>query len=433
MKTSPDRASLTSILIVDDTPDNIHVLSAMLTAQGYEVRKALNGPMALACIEKKLPDVILLDIMMPGMNGYDVCRTLKASPRTQDIPVVFLSALNDSADKVAAFDAGGVDYITKPFQLREVLVRVRTQVTLRAQQKQLQSNNIQLQREVRDRLQAEAALQSLNRDLETRVRSRTAQLLALQTELRQALAREHELNLLKDEFLSNISHELRTPLNSIIGFLHLVLDGFCEERSEELEMLQQADASAMHLLASIESMLDLVSIKRGQFSVACQIVDLQACLQIAIAARMPQIQEKGLQISPPDPEKLLLYVKADPDKLEQVLIHILDNAVKFTNSGSIEITSWIESGSETDENLSPPQVWVRVRDTGIGIEPSIIPKLFQPFVMEDSSSTRIHGGNGLGLTLAQSFMELMGGEISMQSEGKGKGTTVTIALPLCCD
>ncbi|MDY6938967.1 MAG: hybrid sensor histidine kinase/response regulator [Cyanobacteriota bacterium] len=433
MKISSTRATFAHILIVDDTSDNIQVLSAMLIAQGYEVCKAINGPMALSCIEKKIPDVILIDIMMPGMNGYEVCRTLKSARHTQDIPVIFLSALDDAKDKIAAFEAGGVDYITKPFQLQEVLVRVRTQVTLRAQQKQLQANNIRLEREIHDRLKAEAALQSLNRDLETQVRSRTAQLIALQTDLRQALAREHELNMLKDEFLSNISHELRTPLNSIIGFLHLVLDGFCEERSEELEMLQHADTSAMHLLTSIESMLDIVSIKRGQLSVACKIINLRDCVQNAIAARMPQIQEKGLQISYFDPEKSLFYVKADPEKLEQALVHILDNAVKFTDAGQIDITSWVQPGSESEEHFIPPQVMVRVRDTGIGIEPDIAPKLFQPFTMEDSSSTRVRGGNGLGLTLAQSFVELMGGQISMTSEGKGKGTEVTIALPLCCN
>lgn len=149
---------IAEILIVDDTPTNLRFLSAMLTESGYEVRKATSGRMALKSIDSQLPDLILLDIMMPQMNGYEVCHLLKASEATQDIPVIFLSALNEINDKVKAFKVGGVDYITKPFHVEEVLVRVENQLTIRRLQKKLQQQNEQLQAEIQERKHIEANL-----------------------------------------------------------------------------------------------------------------------------------------------------------------------------------------------------------------------------------------------------------------------------------
>ncbi|MEG4322289.1 MULTISPECIES: adenylate/guanylate cyclase domain-containing protein [unclassified Microcoleus] len=142
------------ILIVDDTPDNVRLLSTILTEQGYQVRKALNGQRALATVQELPPNLILLDVMMPEMNGYQVCAQLKASPKTSSIPVIFLSALDDVVDKVKAFDVGAVDYITKPFQGKEVLARVANQLTIQSQQKLLQEQTKQLE-ELVERLQNE--------------------------------------------------------------------------------------------------------------------------------------------------------------------------------------------------------------------------------------------------------------------------------------
>src|SRR4028118_1360693 len=146
------------ILIVDDTPDNLRLLSTVLQSRGYRVRKAINGPLALKGIEIAPPDLILLDVNMPQMNGYEVCEKLKADPQTSEIPVIFLSALDDVSDKVKAFAVGAVDYITKPFQGEEVLARVKNQLTLRVLSKQLSEQNALLQQEIRDRQQAEKAL-----------------------------------------------------------------------------------------------------------------------------------------------------------------------------------------------------------------------------------------------------------------------------------
>ncbi len=164
------------ILIVDDTPHNLQILSTALTKQGYQVRGAANGSMALIGAKNIMPDLILLDIKMPEMDGYTVCERLKADAATQEIPVVFISALDDALDKVKAFTVGGVDYITKPFQLAEILARVENQLTIGRLQKEQRQQNEQLQAEVRDRIAAEAQIQALNADLEQRVIQRTERL-----------------------------------------------------------------------------------------------------------------------------------------------------------------------------------------------------------------------------------------------------------------
>ncbi|MEG3863240.1 adenylate/guanylate cyclase domain-containing protein [Microcoleus sp. herbarium12] len=154
MNSNQSPTSSAIILIVDDTPDNVRLLSTILTEQGYQVRKALNGKRALATVQEFPPNLILLDVMMPEMNGYELCAQLKASPETSCIPVIFLSALDDVLDKVKAFDVGAVDYITKPFQGKEVLARVANQLTIQSQQKLLQEQTKQLEQLV-ERLQNE--------------------------------------------------------------------------------------------------------------------------------------------------------------------------------------------------------------------------------------------------------------------------------------
>ncbi|MCS6813987.1 MAG: diguanylate cyclase [Cyanobacteria bacterium] len=153
------------ILVVDDTPDNLHLLSTMLAEQGYKVRGAISGQMALMGAKAQPPDLILLDLNMPQINGYDVCLALKADPKTQGIPVIFISALDEVLDKVRAFKAGGVDYITKPFHLEEVVARVESQLALRRLQRALQEQNDRLRQEIADRLQAESALAQANQEL----------------------------------------------------------------------------------------------------------------------------------------------------------------------------------------------------------------------------------------------------------------------------
>jgi signal transduction histidine kinase len=248
---------------------------------------------------------------------------------------------------------------------------------------------------------------------------------------------------LKDEFLRNISHELRTPLNGIIGFIQFVRDGYCDDRDEEMEFLQRAHDSAMHLLNIINDILDIAKIEAGSFSLMLEVVDLTQVLEDAVDLQAVQIQERGLKLNfSTVGEPITVY--ADPDKLKQVFLNVLSNAVKFTESGSITISTRLEfrknknaddvngnvSESETSQSGEINWVVVTVKDTGIGIDPEQQQRLFQAFVMADGSTTRKFGGNGLGLAISRKIMESMRGSITLHSAGVNQGTAVMISLPV---
>lgn len=234
-------------------------------------------------------------------------------------------------------------------------------------------------------------------------------------------------NQLKSEFLANTSHELRTPLNAIIGCIRLVKDGCCDDREEEMDFLQRADDAAIHLLNIINDILDLSKIEAGTLSVVLESVDLRSLLEEAIDLQKVQIDQKGLQLNWSPPSEAIA-VQADPAKLKQVVINVVSNAVKFTDSGSITINTQLVAEPDKQNGNHPAWVIVSIRDTGIGIAPDQQQKLFRPFVMADGTRTRKHGGTGLGLAISRKLMELMGGRITLFSAGQGQGTTVEIAM-----
>jgi signal transduction histidine kinase len=283
-------------------------------------------------------------------------------------------------------------------------------------------------------------------------------------ELETAWKEAQAANQLKNEFLANTSHELRTPLNGIIGCLRLVRDGFCDDREEELDFLQRADDAAIHLLGIINDVLDIAKIEAGKLTVEMEPIDLRKLLNEVINLQAVPIQQKGLDFRTTDLHEVIA-IRADPAKLRQVLLNVVGNAVKFTDTGSITIKTRLEPATETlssapatkgenkAELLPPtsrdkgnrgtvavpapatdplpayPHVVVTVKDTGIGIDPTQQHKLFRPFVMVDGSTTRKVGGTGLGLAISRNLIELMGGRITLSSEGDGQGTTVKITLP----
>ncbi len=248
-------------------------------------------------------------------------------------------------------------------------------------------------------------------------------------ELESKNAALQEADRYKDEFMKNISHELRTPLNSIICSLKLVLDNFCDSSEEETELLQQADKSAIHLLDLIDELLDLVQIKEGKLIIEKKLVNLSECLSEIIDSQQPLIQHKNLQLYKPNMSKSI-FVEADPTKLKQIFLNVLDNAIKFTETGSITVDLQIKPGVNTYDIDQIPIAVVTIKDTGIGVDPSKKQQLFQSFVMLDGSTTRAYTGCGLGLAISRSLMELMGGNITLESAGKNQGTTVSISLPI---
>jgi signal transduction histidine kinase len=231
-------------------------------------------------------------------------------------------------------------------------------------------------------------------------------------------------NQIKTQFLATTSHELRNPLNIIINCVRLVKDGFCDDREEELEFLQRADETAIHLLGIINDLLDISKIEAGKLSVVMQPLDLQQILLEVINIQSVNVQQKGLKLQT-DLGTAPIPVKADAAKLKQVLINIIGNATKFTDEGSITIFT---SKKTLIDGTS--QVTVSITDTGLGIEPSQQHKLFRPFVMVNASTTRKFEGTGLGLAISRNLIELMGGTITLESAGINKGTTVKITLPI---
>jgi two-component system sensor histidine kinase BarA len=226
-------------------------------------------------------------------------------------------------------------------------------------------------------------------------------------------------NQLKNQFLANTSHELRTPLNGIIGSIRCVMDGFCNSEEEEKEYLQQADKAAVHLLEIIDDILSIAKIEAGKLSVNPEPVDLHQIINEVINLQTALLQRKHLKLN------LLLcqenpIVYADLTKLKQVILNVISNSIKFTDTGTISLITHLEH----------PQAIITIIDTGIGIEPQQQSKLFRPFVMIDGSTTRKFSGTGLGLAISKNFMKMMGGDITISSQGQGLGTTVEIMLPL---
>jgi len=254
-------------------------------------------------------------------------------------------------------------------------------------------------------------------------------------EVRRAWQDAQLANQLKNEFLANTSHELRTPLNGIIGSIHLVKDKLCDSEEEEMEFLEQANNAALHLLSVIEDILNISKIEAGTLDVNITQVDLRRILREVLEMQTAQFQEKGLRLIRPefaDP----VMIPVDHSRFKQVLLNVISNAIKFTEKGAITISVTTDEDepilNDTSAELympSGPWVKIAVQDSGIGIDPKHLSKLFKPFVMVDGSRTRAYEGTGLGLAISQNFMRLMQGDITIYSEGEGRGSTVTIVVP----
>ncbi|GEA28731.1 signal transduction histidine-protein kinase BarA [Microcystis aeruginosa NIES-4325] len=226
-------------------------------------------------------------------------------------------------------------------------------------------------------------------------------------------------NQLKNQFLANTSHELRTPLNGIIGSIRCVMDGFCNSEEEEKEYLQQADNAAVHLLEIIDDILSIAKIEAGKLSVNPEPVDLHQIINEVINLQTGSLQHKHLKFNLLFcPEKPIVY--ADSTKFKQVILNVISNSIKFTDRGAISLITHSEHS----------QAIITIIDTGIGIDPQQQSKLFRPFVMIDGSTTRKFSGTGLGLAISKNLMKMMGGDITISSQGEGLGTTVEIILPL---
>ncbi|RMG09206.1 MAG: hybrid sensor histidine kinase/response regulator [Cyanobacteria bacterium J055] len=370
-----------SVLVVDDKPDNLRLLSTILTDQGYEVRQALSGRMALTAARIRPPDLVLLDVKMPDLNGYQVCEQLKADEQTRHIPVIFLSALDRSPDKIKGFSSGGADYITKPFQESEVVVRVEHHLEIARLQARLERQNAQRQQEIRDRIAMERELLRSNKDLE--------------------------------QFAHAVSHDLQQPLQSILGFSKILSLQYSQlseaEVGKYLWRIVQAGERMQQLIE------DLLAYSQVDVSRSLEVVNCDRVVAEALDNLQAAISQTGarIAISP------LPTIKGKSAQLIQVFQNLIGNALKFTRP---DVPPDIDISVELGEGE-----WVfRVRDNGIGIDPQHYDRLFQLFQRLHLSDR--YPGTGIGLATCKKIVESHGGRIWVESK-PGWGTTFFFSLP----
>ncbi|WP_017296992.1 response regulator [Nodosilinea nodulosa] len=356
------------ILLVDDTPDNLRVLSAMLTNQGYEVRKALNGQRAIASVQSDPPDLILLDIKMPGMDGYAVCQNLKADPKTCEVPIIFISALDDALDKVKAFAVGGVDYVTKPFQEMEVLARIEHQLCIQRLKQQLIDHNQELARS--------------NRELE--------------------------------QFAYVVSHDLQQPLQSITGFVKILILKYQDKLDDTaLNYLNRIYNSGNRMQRLIQDLLSYSKVRdqaEEMHPINFDIVLKQVLDNLDATITSNQVEI----VSDPLPTVL-----GHETQLIQLVQNLISNAIKFVAPG---ILPKVEISATKQANG-----WLfEIRDNGIGIEPQNLEKVFDIF--HRTKSAKNYPGTGIGLATCKKIVRNHGGKLWAASQ-PGIGTAFFFTLP----
>ena len=420
-----DQTFLADILIVDDKPENIRFLSDFLSKQNYQIRKAINGQAALVAVKILLPDLILLDINMPGMGGYEVCKIIKNDPETNSIPVIFLSAGDDITDKIQAFQVGGIDYITKPFHLEEVLIRVQTQLTVQQLQNELKNKNEQLQHTI----------------------------INLKNTQYELIQKEKLVN--ASRITAGISHEINNPLNFILGNLNpasnysqTLIDviqhyqqAFPNGTSEINNLIDEIDldfliqdftriissirtgAERIHSVVSamyIFSRLNQSGIKK--FNV-CESID---SVLITLSNKITLENEESL-ISVSRNYQDIPMLMGYANLFNQALLNLIQNAIDSFDSDLISMmdslfipTIWI-----TTKTTEANQIIISIKDNGIGISEENIVHLFEPFF-----TTKVVGkGVGLGLfTSYQIISEIHKGTLTYHNCPEG-GSEFVIEIP----
>ena len=391
------------ILVVDDQPQNVELLEAYLVPQGYEIIMATSGEEALGKLSGNQIDLILLDIMMPGMDGLEVARKVRQDNTHRLLPIILVSSLRETEDRVKGIEAGCDDFLSKPVDKITLLARVRSLLKVKAYNDLMSNYRQELESEVTRRTdELNHALENLKRAEQDRI----------------ARAVAEEANRAKSLFVANISHEIRTPMNAILGFAQ-ILERDPSLSPEQLEHVRIITRSGAHLLRLIGDILDISKIESGRITLneaAFCLHDLLNDLELMFCSR---VKAQGLQLLVNRDESLPRYVIADDGKLRQILVNLIGNAVKFTVTGGVAVRVRADAVEvKIGEAPEALRLMVEVKDTGPGISDEDMGLIFDSFQQGEAGVKA--GGTGLGLTISRKFVEMMGGKLTVTSQmGKG--------------
>ena len=383
------------VLVIDDSLVNLTLLYNVLQKHGFRVVLANNGERGLVTAKQSTPDIILLDVVMPGWDGYETCQRIKQEATLAKIPILFLSALDDPKNKVRALQAGGVDYVSKPFQKEELLARVQTHVELA----------------------------HLRKNLEREVTNQTERIQLLFEALQFSYDKAQQASILKTQFLHNISHEFLTPMNIVLGMTEMLMEDtdLTEEQQHYAEAVMKAGRQLMDILTN---MLHFAQQFKGELKQVVTEFQIPELVDEVLKILSPLGQHKELQITTEIAPQLHAPQRGNLDGIHKVLNQLVENAIKFTEQGEIIIR--VQALGQSDNKQ-----WIRfeISDTGAGIAAEKQTHLFEIFSQVDGSPTRAFDGMGMGLAVAKMFTENMGGQIGVDSV-VNQGSTFWFHVPL---
>ena len=459
----------TDILIVEDSPTQAAQIKYLLESYHYKVEVTRDGQQALVWLSEHKPSLVISDIVMPEMNGFELCEKIKSDERTEDIPVILLTSLSDPEEVIEGLSCGADSFITKPFNKEYLVSNIKKILTEEGTpESKRDTRGIEIyyggkKRTIRtgpqevikfllniyrgaihqnnELIQTRDELRSLNERLEDLVEERTKELkkneekiLAFNAELEQRIqertAQLDAANKAKSEFLANMSHEIRTPMNAVLGYAELL--GFMLEDSTQRNYIESIKSSGRSLLTLINDILDLSRIEAGKLELQFEYVNSQPFFSEFERIFSLRLSEKGLKfildISSGTPAGIYI----DDARLRQIILNLIGNAVKFTERGSIKLQVYTEnpqiiiySKEKTEEFID---LIIEVTDTGIGISQEMQEEIFNPFVQGQGQNVKKYGGTGLGLAITQRLVQLMNGTIKLDSQ-LNRGSSFIIKIP----
>lgn len=398
-----------NVLVVDDSEIILKLVRNYLRSDNYKVTTAIKGYEALDFIDGGGNfDLIVLDVILPDISGFEVCKLIRQKFSLNELPILFLTGLKEIMNIVEGFYAGGNDYLVKPFNSQEFMVRAKTLIKL----KKLTQTNEALQE----------AIEMKNRAL-VQLQQEIAYRLKIEKELIAAKEIADDANKLKSQFLANMSHEIRTPMNAILGFSEILKNRITDEKNQSY--IDSVINSGKNLLVVINDILDLSKIEAGKIDFELAPVSLKQLVNDIGQIFALKIQEKNLTYISEVSDHIPEYINLDESRIRQLLVNLVGNAIKFTSKGTVEVKVIPDNINKINTTIN---LNIIISDTGIGIPEDQQDVIFDAFTQQEGQSKKAYGGTGLGLTITKRLVEMMGGSINVEST-PGKGSSFRIYLP----